>query len=130
SELRQTPISWKQVDHAILKMSAEQQSEPVWVYWRGRAVAATGDPGTAHKFYASLRNELSFYGQLAVEELGEPLALPPAPQPVTQAEFVQAQTNPGLQRAIKLFRLGWRPEAVPEWNFALRGMNDRQLRAA
>src|SRR5690606_12830575 len=26
--------------------------------------------------------------------------------------------------------LGWRPEAVPEWNFALRGMNDRQLRAA
>jgi soluble lytic murein transglycosylase len=29
-----------------------------------------------------------------------------------------------------LFRLGWRAEAVPEWNFSLRGMNDRQLLAA
>src|SRR5690606_4284300 len=26
--------------------------------------------------------------------------------------------------------LGWRPEAVPEWNFSLRGMSDRQLLAA
>src|SRR5690606_15604709 len=36
----------------------------------------------------------------------------------------------GLQRAVALFELGWRPEAVPEWNFNLRGMNDRQLLAA
>ena len=33
-------------------------------------------------------------------------------------------------RAIELFDLGWRPEAVSEWAFAIRGMNDRQLRAA
>src|SRR5690606_14649655 len=25
---------------------------------------------------------------------------------------------------------GWRPEAVPEWSYAIRGMTDRQLRAA
>lgn len=130
SELRQTPINWKHVDSAILRMSARQQAEPVWVYWRGRAIAGQGDPATARKFYASLRHEYDFYGQLALEELGEQLALPAAPPPVTQAEFDQAFSNPALQRAIKLFRLGWRPEAVPEWNFALRGMNDRQLRAA
>lgn len=130
SELRQTPINWKKVEQAIAKMGPSQQAEPVWVYWRGRAIAALGDPQTARKYYASIRNELNFYGQLALEELGEPITLPPAPAPVTQAEFAMAQANPGLQRAIKLFRLGWRPEAVPEWNFALRGMNDRQLRAA
>lgn len=130
AELRQAPIDWQQIDQAIVKMTAEQQSEPVWVYWRGRAIAALGDPQTANKFYGSLRNELNFYGQLALEELGEPITLPPVPSAVTEAEFAQAQANPGLQRAIKLFRLGWRPEAVPEWNFALRGMNDRELRAA
>ncbi|HUH88256.1 MAG TPA: transglycosylase SLT domain-containing protein [Pusillimonas sp.] len=130
SELRQTPINWKQVENAIVKMGAQQQAEPVWVYWRGRAIAAQGDQKTAGKYYASLRNELNFYGQLAVEELGEQITLPPAPPPITKAEFAMAQANPGLQRAIKLFRMGWRPEAVPEWNFALRGMNDRQLRAA
>ena len=130
SELRQTPIDWRQVDQAIAKMTARQQAEPVWVYWRGRAIAAQGDPQTAHRYYASIRNELDFYGLLATEELGEPITLPPAPEPITEAEFAMAQANPGLQRAIKLFRLGWRPEAVPEWNFTLRGMNDRQLRAA
>lgn len=130
SELRQTPIDWKHVDRAVLKMTPEQQAEPVWVYWRGRGIEAQGDAPTARKFYASLRNEFSFYGQLAVEELGEPLSLPAVPPKVSDVEFAQAQANPGLQRAIKLFRLGWRPEAVPEWNFALRGMNDRQLRAA
>ena len=40
------------------------------------------------------------------------------------------RSHQGLQRAIALFRLGWRPEAVPEWNFSLRGMNDRELLAA
>src|SRR3546814_1472188 len=42
----------------------------------------------------------------------------------------EARANAGLQRAVHLFRLGWRPEAVGEWNFALRGMSDRQLLAA
>src|SRR5690606_6885464 len=93
SELRQNPIDWKHVDRAILKMSADQQAEPVWMYWRGRAFAAQGDQATAQKFYGALRDEYSFYGQLALEELGEPLRLPPAPAPVTRAEFEQAQNN-------------------------------------
>ncbi|MFQ6685928.1 transglycosylase SLT domain-containing protein, partial [Bordetella pertussis] len=42
----------------------------------------------------------------------------------------EARAHPGLRRAIYLFRLGWRAEAVPEWNFSLRGMSDRQLFAA
>jgi len=130
SELRQAKIDWRRVDKAIRKMSAGQQAEPVWVYWRGRALAARGDAEAARKHYASIQNELNFYGQLANEELGRPQPIPPAPAPVTDAEVAQARANPGLQRAIKLFRLGWRPEAVPEWNFSLRGMTDRQLRAA
>jgi soluble lytic murein transglycosylase len=67
---------------------------------------------------------------LANEELGQPIPIPPSPAPVTRPELDQARANPGLQRALKLFDLGWRPEAVPEWNFALRGMTDRQLLAA
>jgi soluble lytic murein transglycosylase len=31
---------------------------------------------------------------------------------------------------VALFDQGWRREAVPEWNFALRGMSDAQLRGA
>src|SRR5690606_31726858 len=52
------------------------------------------------------------------------------PPALTEADLAEARANIGLQRAVKLFDLGWRAEAVPEWNFALKGMNDRQLRAA
>src|SRR3546814_607765 len=103
---------------------------PVWVYWYGRALEADGDKTLARKYFKSIENELSFYGQLANEELGRKLVIPPEPAPVTQAELAAARADPGLERAIALFDLGWRHEAVPEWNFSLRGMSDRQLLAA
>ena len=130
SELRQPKIDWSWIARAIKKMSPAQQAEPVWVYWHARSVAAQGNREAAHKQFASIANEYNFYGQLATEEMGQPITLPAAPAPITSAELAQARANRGLQRAIKLFDLGWRPEAVPEWNYSLRGMNDRQLLAA
>lgn len=130
SELRQRSINWDMVAKAIRRMSAKQASEPVWVYWYARALNASGNQKAASQHYASIAADHSFYGQLASEELGVLQALPPVPAPVTATELHEARSNAGLQRAIALFDLGWRPEAVPEWNFALRGMNDRQLLAA
>jgi soluble lytic murein transglycosylase len=128
--LRQPQINWNWVVASIDHMSVSQRSEPVWVYWRGRGLDALGHHAQAREAYTSIANQFNFYGQLAAEELGQPITVPPPAAPVTEAELAQAQANPGLQRAILLFRLGWRAEAVPEWNFALRGMSDRQLLAA
>lgn len=130
AELRQPTIDWKQVHGAILRMSDRQAAEPVWMYWDGRALAALGKQADAVRKYQAIAHELDFYGQLASEELGYTPSLPPAPRPVTQAELKEARANPGLQRAIAMFDLGWRPDAVYEWSYAIRGLNDRQLRAA
>jgi soluble lytic murein transglycosylase len=129
-ELRQGKIDWQRVKRSIGKMSAAQQAEPVWTYWYGRALAAQGDQAGAKARYVSIEKDLNFYGQLPNEELGRPIPIPPAPPAVTPLELNVARSNTGLLRAIKLFRLGWRPEAVPEWNYTLRGMSDRQLLAA
>jgi len=130
AELRQPNVEWDRVAKAIRRMSARQAAEPVWVYWYGRALSALGNEKAATEHFRSIAHDLSFYGQLASEELGAPQPLPSAPPPVTQGELQQARNHLGLQRAVALFELGWRPEAVPEWNFNLRGMNDRQLLAA
>lgn len=130
AELRQPAIDWDQVAKAIRRMSARQAAEPVWVYWYARALRALGNEKAAAEHFRSIAQDLSFYGQLASEEIGGPQPLPPAPAPLQAPELEEARNNPGLQRAIALFELGWRTEAVPEWNFSLRGMNDRQLRAA
>lgn len=128
--LRQPRIDWKGVIAAIDAMGPAQQSEAVWVYWKARGQAALGQLEAAQRGYASIADQFNFYGQLATEELGRRIVLPPQAAPITEAEWREARNHPGLQRAVHLFRLGWRAEAVPEWNFALHGMTDRQLLAA
>ncbi len=130
AELRTAPIQWPRVAAAIERMTPRQASEPVWRYWYGRAMAAQGHDKAAHQAYESIAGDLGFYGQLATEELGRTPHLPPQPAPLDAAWIAQARNNPGLQRAVALFDLGWRREAVPQWNFALRGLSDPQLRAA
>lgn len=128
--LRQPKIDWKWVMQGIDTMREPQRSDPTWVYWKARGLAATGKKADAEKAYQSIAADYSFYGQLAAEELGKTITAPKRPSPVTEQELAQARANPGLQRAVALFKRGWRPEAVPEWNFAIRGMTDRQLLAA
>lgn len=130
AELRQYPINWQQVESAINKMSPRQAAEPVWVYWKGRALDALGHTEQAKAAFESITSDLNFYGQLANEELGRTIPMPPNPLAVGDAEMQDVQTRPALLRSLELFKLGWRPEATPEWGYALRGMNDRQLRAA
>src|SRR5690606_21274169 len=128
--LRRAPLNWERVEAAMLRTTDHQARKPAWVSWLARAHDAQGRPGQAKALYASIANQLDFYGQLANEELGHAPFIPALPSPVTRIEFQEARANPGLQRAIALFDQGWRPEAVREWNFALRGMDDRQLLAA
>uniref|UniRef100_UPI00333FF347 lytic transglycosylase domain-containing protein n=1 Tax=Castellaniella defragrans TaxID=75697 RepID=UPI00333FF347 len=130
AELREARIDWGRVAAAIRKMTASQADEPVWRYWYGRALAAQGNQKAARQYFESIATDLGFYGQLANEELGRAPYVPAQPAPVDAARVQQARADQGLERAIALFDLGWRHEAVPEWNFALRGMDDGQLRAA
>lgn len=130
SALRQPKIDWVWIGQSIDQMGAAQRAEPAWIYWRARALAATNHEMESQALYAKISDQFNFYGQLAAEELGRRIVTPARPAPVTEQEMVQARNNIGLRRAVTLFKRGWRVDAVPEWNFALRGMSDRQLMAA
>jgi soluble lytic murein transglycosylase len=71
-----------------------------------------------------------FYGVLAAEELGEPLALPQTVHLPGDDDIAQAKRHPGLARALELYRLNLRSEASREWAFTIRGFDDRRLIAA
>ncbi len=130
SALRQPKIDWAWVIQCIDKMPPELSRDAAWVYWKARGLAATGHPARAKEMYASIAKQFNFYGQLAAEELGQSIVAPARPAAVTAQELSQARDNPALRRAVTLFKRGWRQEGVQEWNFALLGMNDRQLLAA
>lgn len=130
---------WHQSLRAMDLMSASEQRDATWQYWRARALLATaaeGAPGEALRQEAraslqGLASPLSFYGRLAAEDSGQSLiGLPPTPAPLSSAERKQAQANPGLNSALMMIAIGLRNEGVREWNYSLRGMSDRELRAA
>jgi soluble lytic murein transglycosylase len=129
---------WQQVVQAVGAMSPAEQNDPAWVYWKARAlrslaVGNTDEAGLAaqsNQLLESIASPLHFYGKLASEELGRPLRLPPRPAPLTAEERASASAHAGLQRALLLIQIGLRNEGVREWNFSLRGMDDRELLAA
>jgi soluble lytic murein transglycosylase len=129
---------WSLIQNAIDAMSAPEQQDSPWVYWKARALQARSVPGpegeiartTAQQLMESIASPLNFYGKLATEELGAKVVLPASPAALTAAEREATRSNPGLARALQLIGLGLRSEGVREWNFSLRGMTDRELLAA
>lgn len=121
---------WTMVLKAIDAMPADLRKEATWTYWRGRALAAQGAREEAVRLFQQIAGLHHFYGLLATEELGLPIAPPPKPQPPRPEEIAEAAGNPGFQNALRFFDLDLRFEGNREWNWQLRKLGERQLLAA
>ncbi|MCX7154564.1 MAG: transglycosylase SLT domain-containing protein [Proteobacteria bacterium] len=121
---------WAAVLATTQRMDVLQRNEPAWVYWEGRAQHALGNIPEAHKLFARVADEHHFYGRLAAEELGRAVEIPAKVAVPTKEEVAAAAANPGLKRALALYRLDMRSEATREWLWAIRGTDDRFLLAA
>lgn len=138
---------WALVEQAIEAMPPELQQDSAWQYWKAKSlqahVRAGGGSSAAHEamrqqarqLLARVAHPLTFYGQLAAEELNQaPPREPARPAPLSEAEQAQARATPGIDRALRMMALGWRSEGVREWNFTLSfgkpgGLSDRELLA-
>ena len=131
--------NWKEVFAAASAMSDEARQDPSWVYWRARAqLKASRNEAENTEATAALQGIASvrgFYEQLALEELGQRIAVPARPAPLTPEEKDAARQNVGLKRGLHAIALGLRSDGVREWNYTTNlhtkgGMNDRELLAA
>jgi soluble lytic murein transglycosylase len=121
---------WKQVRQAVELMRPEMRAkDPAWIYWYARALKADGRTADAQTQFQTVAGQFNFYGQLATEELGNRITLPPRTT-VSDAEAMAMRTRPGFVRAQKFYDLNLRFEGNREWNWELRSMSDRELLAA
>lgn len=121
---------WKLVRLSVDAMQPELRAkDPAWTYWLGRALQADGRADEARQKFASIADGFHFYGQLASEELGNRITLPPRTA-VPDADIKAMRMRPGFQRARKFYDMDLRFEGNREWNWELRGMSDRELLAA
>jgi soluble lytic murein transglycosylase len=117
---------WTMVRWSIEQMPPALRNQPSWIYWHGRALKQAGDTATAAQEFTGIADQFNFYGQLASEELGQKISVPPRTT-VTDSEIAQAQTIPGFALSQKFYNMNLRLEGNREWNWPLRTMTDRQL---
>lgn len=121
---------WKEVRDTIYAMPASLRTDPTWIYWLGRAYRAEGNEDMAKKMFESIVEKNSFYGKLALEDLGRPITVPPRTQVPTAQEMAPIAQNEGFLRALKFFDMNLRFEGIREWNWELRSMSEREHIAA
>ncbi|MCF8168573.1 MAG: lytic transglycosylase domain-containing protein, partial [Rhodoferax sp.] len=130
---------WSQVQDSIEAMPVRLRQEPTWTYWRARGLLRQTRSESARSQALQLLQAIAsvrgFYEQLALEELGQAVTVPPKPEPLTPEEKESAKNNPGLARGLYAIQIGLRAEGVREWNYSTNlhargGMDDRSLLAA
>ncbi|MBI1284579.1 MAG: transglycosylase SLT domain-containing protein [Thiobacillus sp.] len=120
---------WQTVLRVIGSMGPDLQAQPVWRYWRARALQASGQRLAANALFLVLSREHHYYGQLSQEELG-PVVEAPSNNKTGSDEVAAISRDPGIARALALQELGLRIEANLEWDWSVRKFSDQQLLAA
>jgi soluble lytic murein transglycosylase len=121
---------WKAVLAALDSLSPEVAHDPTWRYWRGRALRELGKPEAAEAILRPLAGAPTFYGLLAAEDLGIPAAPDWNGFRPSEADLARVRAIPGIQRALLLYRGGLDNDALREWSWATRNLDDRGLLAA
>lgn len=121
---------WNTVRLAIDAMSTGERRDSAWRYWQARAYAQAGNLDAAKPIRVLLARENSFYGVLASEELGAPIAPNWQGYKPTRIDLERLLSVPAIRRALALYRLEMKTEGVREWYYAIRNMSDQDLLAA
>ena len=121
---------WPDVLSAIEAMTPKEAEDSAWRYWKARALKTQGRTTESTALLKPLSAEYNFYGQLALEELGGSVQAPAVAYKPSDEDIRSVAARSGIKRALELFRLDLRLEAVREWLWAIRELSDRQLLAA
>lgn len=122
--------NWDTVQKSLQLLSENKKQERVWQYWRARMLENRKETVAANTIYARLSADDDYYGLLSRERVGpmagvnRPLFKP------DENDKKQALANAGLKRALLLRDMDLRTESMREWNWTLRGADDRLLIAA
>lgn len=121
---------WSQLKRWLDGFPEDENLRIPWWYWRGRALAATGDEKSAKYLFQKIARERDYYGFLAADRLGIEYQMNhyPLPEnPEAKRAFLQ---TPAIQRAQELHVTGSPYQARREWQNALNRMTQYQMQVA
>ena len=121
---------WGKALDAINDLPQSHQAYATWSYWKARALKAQGKTAEAQKIFEAVAGEFNFYGQLAAEEIGAKITLPPQIFKASDEQIKAMGERSAIQRALAFYNLDLRLEGNREWAWATRNMDDSELLTA
>ncbi|MCP5425730.1 MAG: transglycosylase SLT domain-containing protein [Gammaproteobacteria bacterium] len=121
---------WQAVLAGLDGLLPDDRAKPLWLYWRARALEASGLAEQSRAIYEQLAGLRDYHGFLAADRIGKPYQIVDVPLVVDNVELNVLERLPGLQRAHELFLLQRFWEAGVEWREAIAGLTPAQLQQA
>ncbi len=122
--------NWKAALKGIDALPAKMAQEPIWQYWRARALEKLGYKKQANDIYAVLSSRHNYHSLLAADRLGLPYSLDGTPLTTTEAEIEKLRLLPAIRRAEELFNVGLKVDARREWHHVIKSFSKRELQVA
>jgi soluble lytic murein transglycosylase len=121
---------WTATLAALDALAPAQAADARWRYLRARTLVKLDRNDEAEKIFADVAHEANFHGFLAADWIKQPYAICPSELPADPDAGDTVRRNPSLVRAFEFFAIDRLADARREWDFALRGFDTRQRRAA
>ncbi len=122
--------NWSLTLNAIKRLTADEQQQHRWRYWRARALEALGFSAEANQLYVDLAASRNYHGFLAADRLGLPYSLQNRPLSFDNKKLKELERIPAIARAKELFALNRIFDARREWFFARQSMDKPQAALA
>lgn len=121
---------WEAVLSAWDHLDVQEKATPRWLYWKARALAASGRLQEASAIYREIAGKQNYFSLLAADRLNQTCRFNHRPLSVADEDILNLRQEPGIRRAVELFYLGRMGDARREWIFSLKGKEPSQLSAA
>lgn len=120
---------WPAVARWIDALPDEHRSDERWLYWKGRALEATGRKEEAETLFREAAAERTYYGFLAADRVDAPYRHDHVPLSVPDDLLDRVRKKPAVQRMSELYALGRIIDARREWFYLVTRLDDAELRA-
>ena len=123
---------WPGVISLIQRLDADERAKQRWRYWLGRAQRAlvAKPSATTTAPWLDIANDRQYYGFLAAQTLGTPLALNDHPSRPAPTIVARLQQRPAMLRLRELYAVGDLANARREWAMLSPDLTDADNAAA
>lgn len=111
---------------ALEAMSGAQRSDPRWQYFEARLRERLGQIPAAQALYRQAASTATFHGFLAADRLAQPYTLCPLEPSKDPALRQRVADEPGLARALELYRIDKLGLAIREWAALLKTLDTQE----